>query len=72
MADDKTPYDMLLEDNEKLRQEMAQLREEMQQVLGMNRSLLGRVQGGSNDTAPNVSQGELGKKLDGGLKHGRH
>lgn len=68
--DEKTPYDMLLEDNNKMREELASFKKQLDEVLGMNRSLLGRVQGSSQDSQPSESLDELGKKLDGGLKHG--
>lgn len=71
MPDDKpNPYDALLEDNQKLRAEMASMRKELDEVLGMNRSLLGRINSGSQDNTPSESHDELGKLLDGGLKHG--
>ena len=68
--DEKTPYDLLLEDNNKMREELASMKKQLDDVLGMNRSLLGRVNSGSPNNATGPSLDELGKKLDGGLKHG--
>lgn len=68
--DNKSPYDMLLEDNQNLRKEIEAMKKDLNDVLGMNRSLLGRVNSGSQDKAQGASLEELGKKLDGGLKHG--
>lgn len=68
--ENKTPYDLLLEDNQKLREEIATIRKDLNDVLGMNRSLLGRINSGSQDKVPNDNKIDLGKKLDGGLKHG--
>ena len=72
MADtnDKTPYDMLLEDNTKMHQEIDELRGQLQEVLGMNRALLGRTTSGSTSNTNGQSLAELTKKLDGGLRHG--
>lgn len=71
MPDEKpNPYDALLEDNQKMHARIDGLEKELHEVLGMNRSLLGRINNGSQDTTPSESLDELGKLLDGGLKHG--
>lgn len=68
--EEKSPYDLLLEDNKKMHDEITSLRKEMSEIVGMNRSLLGRINSGSNDTGPVVDLKALSDKLDGGLKHG--
>ena len=53
-----------------MREQLESMRKELSEVIGINRSLLGRVNGtGANDT-PTLDRESLGKKLDGGLKHG--
>lgn len=68
---EKSPYDILLEDNAKMREELADMKKQVAEVLGMNRSLLGRVNSGSQDKPNESTHDELGKKLDGGIKHAR-